>query len=794
MPNQIINTCILCQTPLFDHLLRFEDEEALFCCKGCQIVYQILKAQGALAGYQQHPVFQQALAAGLITNPNFLIKKEIEEEVFENEYQKLHLVIDDMWCPSCALVIHLILLKEEGIRGCVVDYSTDLAVIDYTPRKISKDKIFRIIHRLGYRPSLLKDPRSQAISRSLLLRFVVAAFFSLNVMMFAYPIYATYFDGDTEGYATLFAWLSFWGSLPVITYSGWPIWRRFFSGLRVGVWGMEALVFIGVFSATALSMYVLFTGSPYVYFDSLTVIITFVLLGKMIESKAKFSAKDALVNLSLALPRRGRKRLITGEECFVSIKEIAPNDLVVVRMGEKIVIDGIVEEGSGACDESLMTGESLPVSKEKGSKVLAGSILQQGWLTVKATGHFEETALHHIMEMVGKEIEHKSRYVRSADAIVKWFIPLVIVMAIFTGFYCWFFAIHDPEHTVFETAIIRAISLLLISCPCAIGIAAPLAEAYLLNFLAKSGVIIRNRGALAFLGKETVYVFDKTGTITQGVFTVRSGLEQLTFDEQRILKGLTALSGHPLSIAIHSALLCPPYPLQKVEEIVGKGLKGMFDGKTYYLGSFLFIQEQGIDLPFEEKNKGSEILTSVYFGKTRLQLGDKIREGVVECLALLSSKRTILLSGDGESSVEKVAQLCGFSEWRAGCHPLEKRKMIEELKQQGEVVAMFGDGMNDAPALTAAQVGVAVVSASDLSIQVSDLLLTTPRFDVLNHLYEAAARGRRIVKQNLFWAFFYNCVGLLLAMSGLLSPLFAAFAMVASSLIVLFNARRLKDI
>ena len=327
--------CTLCSSPILGRYHRTDEEEAVFCCKGCQVVYQILKVQGALDTYLESPVYQQALQSGLISNPHLQPSKS-QENIPEEDYQKFHLTIENMWCPSCAQVIPLILMREKGVRQCVVEYSTDLAAIEFTPRQISKEKIILLIRKMGYEPHFLQDARQKAVSRSLLLRFIVAAFFSLNVMMFAYPIYATYFDGgDAEGYAVLFAWLSLGGAIPVLTYCAWPIWRRCLTGLKVGVWGMEVLVFMGVAAATALSLYELFRGSPYVYFDSMTVIILFVLLGKIIESRAKFSAKDALVKLTLALPRRGRVRPLNGEEHFVPIKEIRKEISLLSRWGRK---------------------------------------------------------------------------------------------------------------------------------------------------------------------------------------------------------------------------------------------------------------------------------------------------------------------------------------------------------------------------------------------------------------------------------------------------------------------------
>lgn len=792
--------CVLCHSSVKADQHRIVEEETLFCCKGCHIVYQILKAQGALANFKEHPVYQQALQAGFITNPLLHFSKDEEKKIPEEDFQKLHLTIQNMWCPSCAQVIHLILLKEKGVRLCVVDYSTDLASIEYTPRLISKEKLLQLIQKLGYDPLFLQDPRQKAINRSLMLRFIVAAFFSLNVMMFAYPIYATYFDkGDGEGYALLFAWLSLIGSLPVLLYSGWPIWRRCWTAIKVGIWGMETLVTIGVAAATGLSLYELFHGSPYVYFDSVTVIIMFVLLGKIMESKAKFSAKDALIKLSLALPRKGRKRLKNGEEEYVPIKEFMPGDLLIVRMGEKIVLDGCVLEGSGACNESLMTGESLPVAKNEGATVLAGTLLQQGFLVVKVTSTLEESTLQRIINMVSEDIGHKSKYVRAADKIVKWFVPFVIGLAVTVGMICYLGGLADEGKNSLQTAFIRAISILLISCPCAIGIAAPLAESYLLNALAKLGILVRNRGCLAFLGKETRFVFDKTGTVTEGHFTVCGGLDSLTFEDKMALKGLVAQSLHPIAVALQTTLLCPPSSFERVEELVGKGIQGILHGKKYDLGSAIFMDQLGVAIPLNTQEGDSSILTTVYFAIegiciTAIHLGDRLKPGIQEFIQLLYPTKTLLVSGDAEAPVAKVAAACGISAWKSGYHPLQKKELIDRLRKEGEIIAMLGDGMNDAPALTASHIGIAVVSASDISIQVSDLLLTTNNFQSLSLLRQIAVKGRKIIQQNLFWAFFYNCVGLGLAAVGLLTPLFAACAMVMSSFIVLINAQRLSKI
>lgn len=794
-----LKICTLCalDLPSFPIL----DGVNAFCCAGCQAVFNILSSKNQLSDFETNPIFQQALKAGLISNPALMEQiRRNRPEMVDSEMEKLHLEISDMWCPSCAEVIRLILLQQKGIKNCVVDYSTDLASIEFSPRFISKEEIYKLINSIGYHASSLENREERKVSFELYLRFIIAAFCSLNIMMFAYPLYATYFHYDGEGYGRIFAWLSFYTSLPVLGYSAWPIFRRFWTSMKVGIIAMEALVVLGVSTAFCLSCYELLAGGTRVYFDSMTVIIVFVLLGKIIETKAKFSAKNSLLHLSKAIPRKGRVRFTDGSYRFVPLKEINSGDIIVAFTGEKIVLDGVIIEGEGLCNESLMTGEALPVNKKSGSLVLGGSILQQGWIAYKASSSMEGSALTKILEMIEKDIGYKSIYIRSVDKIAYWFAPLVILISFTTLALCLIFDISDPGKNSMQTAIIRAISVLLISCPCAIGIAAPLAESNLMSRLVSLGAIVRNRGCLNLLGRETALVFDKTGTITEGCFTILDGLQNIPDELLGILKEMALHSNHPIAYAIAKSIEVPTKQLIRKEEIAGKGLRGFCDRNRYYLGSADFLREQGIVINLEEKPVLDAVSSEVYFAQNekciaQISLGDLIKKGAKELIESLSKdsiRKTILLSGDSQKTVGQVANLCSFSNWKAGCTPLQKRDYIDSLRKEGEIVCMIGDGINDAPALTAANIGISVVSATDISIQVSDILLTTDRLEVISKIRKLALKGRSIVIQNIFWAFFYNVIGIGMATFGLLSPIFAALAMVLSSLMVLFNAKRLK--
>jgi heavy metal translocating P-type ATPase len=787
-------TCALCQEPTGSK--NIVEDTLSFCCHGCRAVYAILAAKGQLAGYESHPVFLQALRAGLISNP--LLLEQVQKrraETAQLAREKIFLEIAGMWCPSCAELVHLMLEKERGVASCVVDYATDLASIEYVPQCISKDTLFEQIRSLGYTPASLESREGKTREKELHWRCAVAAFCSLNIMMFAYPLYATWFDYDGGGYGNLFAWLSFFTALPVLFYSAMPIWRRCAVSLRTGFFGMETLVATGVGAAFAVSVWELWRGGNQVYFDSLSVILFFVLLGKIIENRAKFSAKEALMRLNRASPRRGRKRLPDGTLLFVPLKEVAKGECLIAYAGEKIPLDGIVCEGAGSVDESLMTGEALPLTKKAGDTLLGGSIVVQGWIACTVTHGLEETVLAKIIQLVERDIGHKSVYIRAADQIVRWFVPCVILIACMTAAWCLLFP--TSGESSYQTALVRALSVLLISCPCAIGIAAPAAESCLLNRLAAMGVLVRNRGALPHLGRATVWIFDKTGTVTEGVYRVLSGLETLVASDKQVLAALASHSTHPVSQAIAAALSGEGrVPLDKFEEVSGLGVRATVQGKEYLLGSARFLaMESGRE--FSECSQKEGIVTKVYFAQeggellAEIALGDRVRPEIAGLLAELKPARALLLSGDTEAPVAAAAKQCGFDAWHSSATPLDKRAFVEQLKAQGEVVCMVGDGINDAPALTLAHAGISVVSAADLSIQVSDLLLTSDNLSVLKKIQNVCTQGQRIIKENLFWAFFYNLIGIGMAVAGLLTPVFAAIAMSLSSLCVLFNAKRI---
>lgn len=778
-----MSCCALCNEILGEKTIQ--EEQQLFCCHGCQAVYSILASQGNLNQKENHPLLQQAVKFGLISNPTLIEKISAKEKNATNKLQQWVFEVGEMWCPACAELIRLVMGQQKGVARCHVDYITDLASVQFDPLEIGKKDIQTLIEDLGYAVNALKDQEMPTLQFSLLLRTAIAGFCAFNVMMFAYPLYTTYFTFEEDGMRSLLAWISFVLTIPVMLFSGYPIYKRMWIQCKQGFIAMESLVGIGTIAALLLSLYEMFKGTYQVYFDTITVLITFLLVGKIFETKAKFSTKEALIRLHHALPRKGRKQFPDGTLKFVALKEISIGDLLVAYAGERIVLDGALVAGEGACDESILTGEVNPVYKQVGDSLLAGTILQNGRLAFRVMALPETSAIQRILNLIEQEIGNKSIYVRAADKVVKWFAPLVIGVAFFT--WMMTFAL---DYSMVE-ATLRSVALLLIACPCAIGIAAPLVESRLIHRFAERGALIRNRSLLAILPQVTHFVFDKTGTLTHGKFAVLSGLEQLLPEQKQLLKGLASQSLHPIAYAIDQALSVNSRRFDSVREIAGRGMEGKWNGDYFYLGSAKLLAD--LTLTIEPPDHSHTI---VYFFSSKqilaqITLGDVYREEASAMLQALAPAKRWLLSGDRQAAVKKLADALPIEEWFAEKSPLEKQHLILQLKNQGGIVAMMGDGINDAPALSAAHVAISVVSATDISIQVSDLLLTNERLTLLPELCALAKKGSRLIRQNLFWAFFYNIIGIILAALGLLTPLFASAAMLLSSLIVLLNARRI---
>jgi len=761
------DSCILCDAPC--HSKPVVGEEGNFCCHGCQAVYQILKQKEELEERRSHPLFEEALEKGIISNP--YIQKEREAPAGESQRSLLEL--EGLFCPSCADLITYFFEKKEGVQKIACDYATDLLLVEYDPMRVSEKELIDALKRWGYGAKRLEDETAQKEVKLLSRKVLLLSFLALNAMMFAAPLYAQLFLSNFELSLSAFAWVSFGIGTAVLGLMV-PFFKRALLGLRVGVVGMEALVSMSLAAAYALSTWQLLRGGVHYYFDSMAVIAALVFVGKQMESFSKKSAKEMLYSLSRHLPKRARVKR-TGAWNFVSIKEVALGEKILIQQGEQVVLDGNVLEGEGYLNESSVTGESLPRFVKKGDSVKAGTTLQKGSLTLEVTSDAAHSTLHFLVEAVAESLSQKKESRSLTDRLAALFTIGVISVAL-TLLLAFTWLGHWQEGTE------RFLALLLIACPCTLGIAEPLVTSRLALLAGSMGVLVKNRKALSKLARVEEVYFDKTGTLTKGEFRVVSGLEGLTNEELSTLKALAERSSHPLSEALVKEIAEEAIPLSDFEEVPGRGVKAQIQNQKVLLGSRPFLSLEGVTV---------EAPATVYFymGQLRpIQLEDPLREEASELIDSLPLP-VHLLSGDQRTTCEKVAKELGITEIHAECHPLEKR---ESVVNANKPVLFVGDGVNDSVALAAAEVSLSLSHASEMAMVSSDLVLLDGQLTTIEKLRQLSKRAKKIAHQNLFWSFFYNALALPLALFGFLSPLASAFAMVVSSSLVTYNSSRLK--
>jgi heavy metal translocating P-type ATPase len=738
-------TCTLC---------GLDSGQAAFCCAGCEAVYGILHAAGPLPSVPENPIPADV---------------ETRDTVFQ---------VSGMWCNSCAWLIEHSLSQVRGVQSAKVVFTSDLLKVRYAPQYVPPGRIAEAVGALGYRASEYAGPadHSDAQRRDLLLRTGIAAFLAMNAMFFSLVIYASYFETITGSAARYIPFVLMALATPSVFYCASPIFRIAWAGVRVRVLRMETLLSLGILAAYGYSAVQAFAGHLHVYFDTTCAIVALVLTGKLIERGAKERSSRAITLLYRLMPSKARV-LVNGGERFVSVEALQPGTVFHVKAGERIPADGIVVEGRSYADESVLTGESAPRLKQPGDAVVCGSINTGSILAVETTRAGGASSLAHMVRTVQQAAAHRTETERAVDRVARLFIPVVLALALLT-FAGWLFYGGRPAE-----ALMHAIAVVVIACPCALGIATPLALTSAVVAAGKRGILVSDTRVLETIRSVDTVVLDKTGTATTGEFT----LLETSGDASRMeeLAAVEACSEHPIGRALgRSALRAKDVEIHK-----GMGISGVVNGTRYFLGNRAFVPSS------EPRAQANGSATAVYFawdGAVRGQMffGDRIRPDAAGLCADLRRRgiRTLLLSGDSAPATEYTAHAIGADNWIAEATPDRKIEIIRGLQQGGSKVAMIGDGVNDAPSLAQADLGIALGTGADIAMQAAPLVLMNNSLAAVLDTLDLSARTFRIVRQNLFWAFAYNVIGITLAMAGVLSPIMAAGAMVLSSLSVVGNS------
>lgn len=711
------------------------------------------------------------------------------------------LQLTGMTCVACAARIEKVLNRMPDVSA-TVNFATEKARIEFDQQNTDLAALIAAVQRAGFDAHPVRDFAAEKQARAAAyrherLRFIISLLLTaplLVEMILMLPVW------DTHTHGTLPIWLQALLATPVQFWIG----KRFFTGawhsLRGGGANMDVLVALGTSAAYFLSFAVLLLNLDHpVYFEASTTIITLVLLGKLLEARAKghaSAALEALINLQPKLAHVERDGVMVD----VPVAEVNLGDIFLVRPGESVPVDGVVLDGASSIDEAMLTGESMPREKQADDKVYTATLNQRGLLKCRAIAVGTQTQLAAIIRLVEQAQGSKAPIQKLADKIASIFVPAVVVIAVMT-FIVWWALGSD-----FSTALINAVSVLVISCPCALGLATPAAIVVATGRAASAGILVKNATALEHAHKLAVLIVDKTGTLTTGKPTVTDLLPASGSDSNQLLQIAASMaqgSTHPLSRALLGRAQAQNVTLSTTtayNELSGSGLSAEIGGTTYILGSPAFIASNNIGLNeaaiLALQQQGKTVI-AVASGNTLLgciALADTLRDTSANAVARLSKMgiRVVMLSGDNAATAQAIAQQAGITEFRAEVLPQDKAAHVQSFKAQGHLVGMVGDGINDAPALAAADVSFAMRGGSDIAIEAADITLMRNDLMSVVDAIDLSRVALAKIRQNLFFAFVYNIMGIPLAALGMLNPVIAGAAMAMSSVSVVSNALLLK--
>lgn len=759
------------------------------------------------------------------------IKSKIEDLGYEvpelkgaGKLEKTTLSVAGMNCAACVRRVENALKSIPGVEDAGVNLASSKAVVTYDPGIVSVSQMAEALGEAGYEflavaTEAAEDPIEAARKRDMAeLKVKLAVGFSLSIVIavLSMPHLFSFVRSIPQQYVLPALFIM---TTPVVFWVGSRFLVGAYKAALQGTSDMNTLVSLGALSAyiysTAVMLFPQFFATagiaPHVYFDGAAMIVTLILLGRYLEARAKGKTSEAIKRLMELKPKTARVLRDDGSERDVPIDLLAVDDVVLVRPGEKIPTDGVVRSGASAVDESMLTGESIPVSKDPGNQVFGGTMNKSGTFTFRATRVGADTALAQIIRLVEEAQGSKAPIQRIADRVASIFVPVVISIAVAT-FLVWYLVVPDP---IFSRALLNFVSVLIIACPCAMGLATPTAVMVGTGLGAEKGILIKGGESLEKAYKLTTVVFDKTGTLTRGephVTDVISSDGVSRNDVLTIAASMEAVSEHPLAEAVVNRGRdegIRTLPVDRFQALSGLGIRGALQGKSVLLGNLALMQQERISLNgLDEKSEHlfNEGKTTVFVAEQGQVIGliglsDVPRESAKETVEALKRMglEVAMITGDNEKTATAIAHDLGIDRVLAGVLPGGKADEIRRLQQAGAVVAMVGDGINDAPALMAADIGIAVGSGTDVAIEAGDITLMHNDLRLVPSAIRLSFQTMKVIKQNLFWAFFYNSLGIPVAAGVLfpffgilLNPVFAAAAMAFSSVSVISNSLRLR--
>lgn len=735
------------------------------------------------------------------------ITKKIENIGYGVLTDKTELDVFGMTCAACSNRIEKILNKQDGVKLATVNLSTETAVVEYNPALVDTDALIGKVKNLGYdaKPKAEaeekqshKEKELKSMKTKLIISAVLTAplLITMFVHLFNMTIPAIFMN----------PWFQFAIATPVQFIIGWQFYTGAYRSLRSGGANMDVLVALGTSAAYFYSLYegIRTIGNPayepHLYFETSAVIITLILFGKYLEARAKSQTTNALSSL-LNLQAKEARVLRDGVETMIPVEEVTVGDRLVVKPGEKIPVDGTVVKGRTSVDESMITGESIPIEKGIDAEVIGATINKNGTIEMEATKVGKDTALASIVKVVEDAQGSKAPIQRLADVISGYFVPIVVVIAILT-FSIWMLFVQPGQ---VEPALIASIAVLVIACPCALGLATPTSIMVGTGKAAESGILFKGGEHLERTHELNAIVLDKTGTITKG----KPEVTNFTGDTEtlQLLASAEKGSEHPLAEAIVAYATENDIEFLNVDDftaIPGHGIKTVISKQEILVGNRKLMQDNQVEI----KNADQEMVQLENEGKTAMLIAvngvyrgivavaDTVKETAKDAIKELKNQglEVIMLTGDNERTAEAIAKQVGISKVIAQVLPEEKAEKIEELQADDKKVAMVGDGINDAPALAVADIGIAIGTGTEVAIEAADVTILGGELLLIPKAIKISHKTIKNIRQNLFWAFGYNTAGIPIAAIGLLAPWIAGAAMALSSVSVVTNSLRLKRV
>ena len=793
--------CTHCQLE-FDESVMIKEKDGsdvhYFCCKGCQGVFHLLHSEGL-------DTFYDKLGKNQLEPP-----KELQDDLhkfdlegFRKKYiiersdglDEIFLIIEGIHCAACVWLNEKVLHQTPGVIEATINYTTNKAHVVWDPEQIKLSQIIEKIRAIGYNAypydPKMQEERANKVRRDYYSRLLVAIFATMNIMWIAVAQYTGMFTGmrsDVKNILNIAEWVL---ATPTLFYSGWVFFRGAWFGLKNRFINMDVLVATGASLAYAYSIWAMLTGKGEVYFDSVTMIITFVLAGKYLEVLSKKRAADTMDALSNALPTEVTV-IENDTKLMVPVEEVNPRDIIEVRAGEKVAIDGVIVSGEGSFDESSLTGESEPILRVKGDEIISGSVAIDGVVRYEATKDYSSSMLTTLVGLLEESLTKKPKIERLANEISGYFSVTILSIAFLT-FIGWLWMTGE-----FERALVVSISVIVIACPCALGLATPVATLIGINLAARRGVLFKEAAFIETMAKADVLVLDKTGTITEGKPHVVNAKRYHEYD-LNLLYSLVKSSIHPVSQGIVRYLedhyeYLKELPLESVKQVQARGIEANFKRHKLLGGNAKMMQEFGVGV--DEESEYTLFIFAID-GEivAKFELRDLPKEGAKDAIAEIRKLGIdiLMLTGDNENVAERVANEVGITEFKAGLFPEDKAKEIDILHAEGRVVVMAGDGVNDALALSKSDIAIAMGSGSDVALEVSDVVLLDDKITSLRDAFLISRRTFKFVKQNLALSVIYNSITIPLAIAGYVIPLVAALSMSLSSLMVVGNSMRIKS-